>query len=336
MSVNQVGLIGPRAEPQKQEKPKKDIWDEIMRGLQIAGGITGIYSDVTNIQKNRTAQAEVDRQLKGERTPGEQLDDQAKGLNFSNTLLPGATEITDTATGQKKYGLLPPKAEKAPPSISPGEQARLDLANKQFEFQKSQAGIKNAAAAATAENPKVKPPTEAQVSSATFGRKAEAANTKVQELEESGYNPASYKRAARGILPLGVTKTTEDRQYEQAQKEFIAAILRKESGGAITPDEFTEYGKIYFPSPGDDADVIAQKADSRTRAYQGLLEGAGEGATNQITNKTKPGQGPAPVPGTALGATDKDTSNIPPVDAVEAEMKKRGLKPKSQGATGGY
>lgn len=151
-----------------------------------------------------------------------------------------------------------------------------------------------------------KPPTGEQLGAANFGRKAQDADAIVRKLEEGGYDPASFGRAARDLPLLGaVTKNPQDRQYVQAQKEFIAAILRKESGGAITPDEFTEYGKIYFPQAGDDPDTIAQKAASRAAASENLIAMAGTKAAGQIANRAPLAPGKADTSGTAIAAPAK-------------------------------
>lgn len=126
-----------------------------------------------------------------------------------------------------------------------------------------------------------KGPTADQSKAQTFAGKALAADDIVSQLEskEQGYDSGSYMRALRNApMTGGVFKNTQDRQYEQAQKEFIAAILRRESGGAITPDEFREYGGIFFPTPGSPDEVIQQKAAARKRAVDALFTEAGPAA----------------------------------------------------------
>jgi post-segregation antitoxin (ccd killing protein) len=55
-------------------------------------------------------------------------------------------------------------------------------------------------------------------------------------------------------------------QYRQAQRDFVNAVLRKESGAAISQSEFDNASKQYFPQPGDTPQVIAQKAKNRQTA----------------------------------------------------------------------
>ena len=66
---------------------------------------------------------------------------------------------------------------------------------------------------------------------------------------------------------------------EQAQRNFVNAILRQESGAAIGASEFENARKQYFPQPGDTPEVIAQKAANRKTAIAGLARSAGSNYT---------------------------------------------------------
>jgi hypothetical protein len=75
------------------------------------------------------------------------------------------------------------------------------------------------------------------------------------------------------MLPGGlgnVVLTKEEQQYKQAVNQFAQAILRKESGAAITPTEYTMTDTTYFPQPGDDKAVIAQKRQAREQLIETL------------------------------------------------------------------
>jgi hypothetical protein len=190
-----------------------------------------------------------------------------------------------------------------------------------------------------------KPPTEQQTSAAMFGRKAQDADKEVENLEASGYNPAGYDAAFRKAdFPVigQVAANPNDRQYIRAQKEFIAAILRKESGGAITPDEFVEYGKIYFAQPGDDKGTLGAKAAARKRATD-LLIASSRGAADNLANNpytapprkietvSLPGENRAvasqprpPPPGKIRVTNGTETLFIDPADAADAA--KEGFK----------
>ena len=70
---------------------------------------------------------------------------------------------------------------------------------------------------------------------------------------------------------VGNYLTSANRQkFEQAKRDFINAQLRRESGAAISPTEFDSANKQYFPTPGDSAEVIQQKAANRRAAVEAM------------------------------------------------------------------
>jgi hypothetical protein len=80
----------------------------------------------------------------------------------------------------------------------------------------------------------------------------------------------------------------------QAGKEFLQAILRKDTGAAITPAETSEYGSVYLPAPGDSEGTLAQKKLSRTRAVEALKAGmTPQAILAQEKALLQTGQGPA-------------------------------------------
>jgi len=70
----------------------------------------------------------------------------------------------------------------------------------------------------------------------------------------------------------------EQQQVVNGRINFITAVLRKESGAAISPGEFVTAEKLYFPKPGDDVTVIKQKQRARELAIKAMEIQAGPGA----------------------------------------------------------
>lgn len=66
-------------------------------------------------------------------------------------------------------------------------------------------------------------------------------------------------------------KSAERQQFEQAQRDFINAVLRKESGAAIAESEFENARKQYFPQVGDKPEVVEQKRNNRQNKINSLL-----------------------------------------------------------------
>lgn len=69
---------------------------------------------------------------------------------------------------------------------------------------------------------------------------------------------------------------SDDRQrFEQAQRNFINAVLRRESGAAIGESEFKSAALQYFPQSGDSAAVLEQKRRNRQTVLQSLQREGG-------------------------------------------------------------
>ena len=135
-----------------------------------------------------------------------------------------------------------------------------------------------------------KPLNETQSNALGFGMRAKESDGLIAELEKTaGFDPASgTQRAASSVPGVGNYFTPPAHQkYNQAKRNFISAVLRKESGAAIQPSEFDMEDKKYFPQPGDGKDVLKQKADARKTAIFVLQTQAGR----EFTNVPKPGGG---------------------------------------------
>jgi len=133
-----------------------------------------------------------------------------------------------------------------------------------------------------------KAPTEFQGKSAAFGARAEEADKVLAGLTGK-YSPAAINSKTSventpligGILGSAANKfalNDSDQRAEQAQRDFINAVLRQESGAAIGASEFDNARKQYFPQPGDGKGVIEQKSKNRKLAIQGLKKNAGRAA----------------------------------------------------------
>ncbi|MCA0846122.1 hypothetical protein [Salipiger thiooxidans] len=103
-------------------------------------------------------------------------------------------------------------------------------------------------------------------------------NDTLNQLEEQGLN---FGQQALEGAPMGTgnyLRTPEFQMFDQARRDFVNAILRRESGAVISPEEFENANKQYFPVPGDSPEVIAQKRRNRQTALEGIRIGAAGGA----------------------------------------------------------
>lgn len=85
----------------------------------------------------------------------------------------------------------------------------------------------------------------------------------------------------------------QDAQYQQAKRaadEFLAIVLRKDTGAAVTKQEWDFYAPMYIPMPGDKPETVAAKRRAREEFLIGMSDAAGSArpimvnAGNEIAN----------------------------------------------------
>jgi hypothetical protein len=114
--------------------------------------------------------------------------------------------------------------------------------------------------------------TDSQSNALAFGGRMQTSNQILSQMETQGTD--LRQRLAEGIPLVGnYLLTPEYQQYSQAKRDFVNAVLRKESGAAIAASEFENADKQYFPQPGDSPQVIEQKRKNRTLAAQLMMAG---------------------------------------------------------------
>ena len=74
-------------------------------------------------------------------------------------------------------------------------------------------------------------------------------------------------------MPCALVLQPASLLWQQAGLEFLQAILRKDTGAAITQQEIESYGITYLPQPGDNAAVLRAKKEARIRAVNALESG---------------------------------------------------------------
>jgi hypothetical protein len=126
-----------------------------------------------------------------------------------------------------------------------------------------------------------------QATAEIYANKMELSNKTLDSLANQGTSLSG--KLASG-LPMGnYVQSTEYQKYKQAASNFITALLRKESGAAIGKEEFDRYDKEYMPQPGDSKEVMAQKAEARKVAIDGMKKGAGPGYKSPAGTTAVPG-----------------------------------------------
>jgi hypothetical protein len=118
---------------------------------------------------------------------------------------------------------------------------------------------------------------EGQGKATAYAARMQNADQTINDLIASGTKTPSIASQIPGGLG-NLVSTPKQQKMEQAQRDFVNAVLRQESGASISPAEFDNARRQYFPQIGDSADVIAQKAKNRAIAIAGMKTQAGPGA----------------------------------------------------------
>lgn len=118
---------------------------------------------------------------------------------------------------------------------------------------------------------KDKPMTEGQAKAALFGARAEQSDKILANLAAKGTVksvPGSNAPFVGGAITA--VSSEQQQQLSQAKRDFINAVLRRESGAVISPEEFDNAEKQYFPQIGDKPETVKQKAANRATAIRGI------------------------------------------------------------------
>lgn len=328
-------------------KQKEDALDKIAKGLQVANGIIGLGTGIAGVTSAISTAQEAARM----KDPNSKESQQAREYY---------SPLYKQATGQD----LPPLASaadiaklQASPIISDIAKQQSSKFTTEQELKKAKE-LKNMEIAANKEKMKYEAehgigqfkPGDTEFTAARFASKADAANKVMEGLA------APQKDAAGNVIQPGFQageayiqksgwfpeafKSENVKKQENAQRAFINAILRKESGAAIAPSEFENYAKEYFPQAGDTEEVLAQKSNNRSIAIRSL-KAEGRNASRFI----EPDQGGtafANAPAPAAGLSRAAGPAMPKPDEATAALKARGwtdeqiaaAQAKLQGKTG--
>jgi hypothetical protein len=128
-----------------------------------------------------------------------------------------------------------------------------------------------AAAEARAKSGANAKPRPSQYKAADFAVRMEQA---LADYEAAGGDRASLASATQSMLPNAV-RSSERQRMDQAEENFVTAVLRPESGALIGKEEMERDRVKYFPRVGNSPEVVAQKARLRQIAMKGLAAQAG-------------------------------------------------------------
>jgi|GEM_PF-6938468 len=115
--------------------------------------------------------------------------------------------------------------------------------------------------------------TEGQSKDTVYATRATNAAPLLNKYEESLLNLG--ENLADGI-PMNLGNYAQSEEYQLARdagRDFLASILRKDTGAAITAQEETIYGKMFLPQPGDKPRTVEAKRQRRAMAVEAIKAG---------------------------------------------------------------
>lgn len=153
-----------------------------------------------------------------------------------------------------------------------------------------------------------------EAKSANYADRMATAHKQITDLEKINNDVPGYIAGVAGNMTLPVVGAVKDtaafnsvsspdrQRLYQAQRNFVNAILRKESGAAVSQTEFDNAAKQYFPQPGDKPEAIEQKRLNRLEATQGLMREAGRNykPPKDFMDATKPSDGWTEIDGVKI------------------------------------
>ena len=153
---------------------------------------------------------------------------------------------------------------------------------------------------------------------AGYARRVEESESDLQQLKKEGFDPTRQYRSLTNMLPNGL-QSDQAQRYDQAQRNFVNAVMRPESGAAISESEFDNARKQYFPQPGDSANVVMQKEANRAAKLASLKASSGPAyAAIPLITPQNMGQ----VNAASSGVGPMGTANAGPSGAPGSDLQK--------------
>jgi hypothetical protein len=164
------------------------------------------------------------------------------GISFDDTMATAQSKLAGSRIYQKETA-----ASGTDNLLSPTEAAALGVPYGTTEAQAAQMGI----------TPQGKT-SQAQQTVAGFAARIEQSSNIIKTLESkiSGMNYLQYQYYSH--VPSAL-QSADYQQYDQAARNLINSILRRESGAVISDQEFDNARKQYLPQPGDKQATLDQK-----------------------------------------------------------------------------
>lgn len=248
----------------------------------IIGGIGNIQAQRQQAEQQTLRQQALDEERRNQRgLQAQQMQMQLaqQGIAPDEAQQAGFQQFVESGDTSGLSSMLQPVASRA--QEQQAYKRQQDALNRQMQMQDRMLNtqVKQAQLAKARQAPE---PKESQYKAAGFVKRAEQAEKDLAALGQN-FTPDVFQEGMIGGLVPEAFRGEDTKLFNQAKNNFISAVLRKESGAAISDDEFTREEAKYFPQAGDSAEVLAQKARARQQAMNNLKAESG-GAYDRIAS----------------------------------------------------
>jgi hypothetical protein len=124
-----------------------------------------------------------------------------------------------------------------------------------------------------------KEPTDGERNAMTFADRMRQSGSVIDQSGDTATGVWSNAVTNNAYIPdilENMLVSSDFQKYDQARRDFVNAVLRRESGAVISAEEFENANRQYFPQPGDSQDVIEQKKRNRQTVIDGMTRAGGK------------------------------------------------------------
>jgi len=190
------------------------------------------------------------------------------------------------------YDFEPPAAPKAPMStvLAPA----TDLTGKPIPgvAMDARGGVHNLPVGAAGSGGVPSKLTADQLKNRGFSGRLDLAEKEIKTVQDAGFNPQGAGAAAGSMAP-GFAQSGNQQRFNAASENWISAVLRRESGAAISEGERLAARNEYFPRLGDKPETIAAKAALRQQVARDMRESGGGAEEGSAPAQAAPKEAPS-------------------------------------------
>lgn len=312
--ANQIDAF--KAETEARGKEIRTMADLVKLEVELYGKITeptrkflesaaGDYSkaEIDTYEQELRQQGDTERKLIGESGADSRENLREEGRNLRAEGARSTGERIANAKLNESQRQFDNRLLESQRQFDLGQDNAMAKSDKDRASREAMAKAKNALAAqvakikgtAAGKAAAAKPPNESQAMAASYGTRMADADVLIDRLYKTEmFNSTNRARMIhqfdKNDRLLSLVRNGDAQKYYNAVRNFVSAVLRKESGAAISESEFASAEKLYFPGPGDTSDTVEQKRENRRLAIAGMRAAAGDTATKNVQDQLKTGR----------------------------------------------